>query len=150
MFDVLVESTNTKRDKRAGRYFAVTTIIYAVALLGIGVGTIIGFSPALAEEYSLQAMLTPPVPFEATPPPISAPNLSRAEAVPDVFAPPTKLVKIPLPDDVGKVPPRIPYSSAPTGLPPCNGCTAGAGIPGGMNGESDPPPPPPEPKPTPK
>lgn len=152
MFDVLVESTNTKRDKRTGRYFAVTTIIYAVALLGIGVGTIIGFSPALAEEYSLQAMLTPPVPFEPAPPQVTMPTIARAEAQPDVFAPPKEPAKaILLPDDARRISPRVSYPSvAPTGLPPCNGCTARAGIPGGMAGEGDPPPPPPEPKPTPK
>lgn len=152
MFDVLVESTNTKRDKRAGRYFVATTIIYAAALIAIGVGTVIGFSPALAEEYSLQAMLTPPVPFEPTPPPVTMPTIARADAPPDVFAPPTKEPpKILLPDEASQVPVRVRRASfTNTGLPPCNGCTAGAGLPSGLVGEGDPPPLPPEPKPAPK
>jgi protein TonB len=151
MFDVLVESTKSKRDKRAGRYFVLTTMIYAVALIALGVGTIIGFSPALAEEYSLRAMLTPPVPFEATPPPMLTPNISHEDARPDVFAPPTEPAKdILLPDAANNIPVRVSHPAATnSGLPPCNGCSGG-GVPSGLVGEGDPPPAPPEPKPTPK
>lgn len=152
MFDVLVESTRSKRDKRAGRYFVLTTMIYAVALIALGVGTIIGFSPALAEEYSLRAMLTPPVPFEATPPPMLKPNVSQADARPDVFAPPAEPAKdILLPDEAINIPVHVSHPAATnSGLPPCHGCSGGVGLPKGLAGEGDLPPAPPEPKPTPK
>lgn len=150
MFEILVESTKSKRDKRAGRYFALTTMIYAVALIALGVGTIIGFSPALAEEYSLQALLTPPVPFESAPPPINMPTVSRADAPPDVFAPPKDPpVTILLPDEASQIPTRVRHSSVMnTGLPPCDGCTSRVGIPGVLAGDGEVPPAPPELKPT--
>lgn len=152
MFDILVESAKSKRDRRAGRYFVLTTMIYAVALIALGVGTIIGFSPALAEEYSLIVDLVPPVPFESAPPPISTPNVSRVEVPPNVFAPPNKPFKdVLLPDEASKIPARLsPAAATNTGLPPCNGCTGRVGLPSGIVGEGDPPPPPPEPKPAPK
>jgi protein TonB len=152
MFDVLVESTKSKGERRAGRYFVLTTMIYAVALIALGVGTIIGFSPALAEEYNLTAMLTPPVPFAPEPPPISTPSVSQADTPPNVFAPPTEPArKILLPDEANQIPVRVSHAAAAnTGLPPCNGCTGRVGLPSGIVGEVDPPPAPPEPKPAPK
>jgi protein TonB len=152
MFDVLVESTKGKQDGRAGRYFVLTTMIYSMALIALGVGTIIGFSPALAEEYNLTAVLTAPVPFAPEPPPISTPSISRADTPPNVFAPPTNPPKdILLPDAASKIPVRVSHLDVNTGLPPCNGCSSGkVGVPGGIVGEGDPPPAPPEPKPAPK
>lgn len=151
MFDKLVESTKCKRGGRAGRYFAITTMIYAVALVALGVGTIIGFSPALAEEYALAAMLTPPVPRNSSPPPAITPNKVRVDAPMNIFAPPTRPPKDILPPDLAADIPVRPYSPViPTGVPPGNGGGPGIGVPAGReNGDAPPPPPDPKPRPTP-
>ncbi|MBS1786411.1 MAG: TonB family protein [Acidobacteria bacterium] len=153
MFDVLVESSKRKSGKRASRYFVVTTAIYAVALLALGVGTIIGFSPALAEEYNLAAMLAPP-PLPNNPKPMDQPkpiaNI-KSEVDPGFIAP-TKVPKeIP---DPNKVAPRI-NVRAPIGpFDPNMPFSSGAGGPKiGSDGDGDrtpPPPPPPQPTPEPK
>ncbi|HEY6401463.1 MAG TPA: hypothetical protein VI479_08635, partial [Blastocatellia bacterium] len=62
MFDILVESTKQKQGRRARRLFLVTGAIYAVALTALGVASIIGISPALAEESYMILVLTPPPP----------------------------------------------------------------------------------------
>ncbi|MBK8316117.1 MAG: hypothetical protein IPL01_19755 [Acidobacteria bacterium] len=62
MFDRLVESRNSRYERRTGRYFILTMAFYSVAMAGIGIGTIIGFSPVLAEEYLLSTRLAPPPP----------------------------------------------------------------------------------------
>lgn len=153
MFDVLVESSKRKTGKRASRYFVVTTAIYALALLAIGVGTIIGFSPALAEEYNLAAMLAPP-PLPNNPKPMDQPKPAaniKAEVDPG-FISPTKIPKeIP---DPNKVAPRI-NVRAPIGPfdpnMPLSGGVGGPKI--GTDGDGDrtpPPPPPPVPTPEPK
>src|SRR5262249_27745508 len=59
-FDKLVESTKQKNGRHAGRFFAITTMVYALALMIIGVATIVTFSPVLAEEYSMILHLVPP------------------------------------------------------------------------------------------
>lgn len=150
MFDILVESSKRKSGKRASRYFVLTTAIYAVALLALGVGTIIGFSPALAEEYNLAAMLAPPVPpVQSAPAPAIKLQNVRADAPLDIFAPPKKIVEIP-PDLTHVDFARRPVPSVGTpGLPP------GIGDPNGCVGckvikEDVPPPQPPPPAPTPE
>jgi len=149
MFDKLVESAKNRGDKRAGRYFAITTAIYALALVALGIGTIIGFSPALAEEYNITAMLVPPVP-SAPVVPVIAQRSTQAEAPRNIFAPPLKpITDILPPDEAAKIDLRPPASANDYArLIPCNGCTGKTGISGGAN-DGDPIPPKPEPKPKP-
>ncbi|MDX2044325.1 MAG: energy transducer TonB [Acidobacteriota bacterium] len=143
MFDTLVESTKRKNGKRASRYFVVTTAIYAVALVAIGVGTIIGFSPALAEEHSLIGMLAPPLPNNA-PPTVMAKNIPNIK--PDISAGFVAPVKTPIefPD---------PYKVQPAGPKPgpvvfnrdfpfTNSGGSGTGIGTSKDTIPDPPPPP--------
>lgn len=151
MFDVLVESTKSKQGRRASRYFAVTTAIYAIALVAIGVGTIIGFSPALAEEFSLSAMLAPPVPSAPSPPPVVTPTTNRSAEPVNTFTPPKQPPKVMLPDDAARIEVRQRVSViGDSGLPPCNSCTGKTGIPGVGQNNADPVPPPPEIKREPK
>ncbi len=148
MFDKLVESTKSKQGRRAGRYFVVTTAIYSIALVAFGIAAIVGFSPALAEEYDLIGLLTPPVPRDSSPPPESSPRTVNTTAQPNIFAAPTRPPKeIPEPHEVTSRP-LVPYGgpSAPSGL---FSDGKGSGIPGSGNVLGDTPPPP-EPKPTPK
>lgn len=156
MFDVLVESTKQKSGKRASRYFVVTTAIYSVALVALGIGTIIGFTPALAEENRLIGMLVPPLPNNA-PPAVLPKNIPNIK--PDVspgFVTPVKPPEV-IPD---------PYSVRPAGpkpigpvmfnrdLPYTNNGGSGTGIGTGKDPIPDPPPPPKEevvkPTPTPE
>ncbi len=145
MFDILVESSKRKNGKRASRYFVVTTAIYAVALLAIGIGTIVSLSPALAEEYSLAAMLVPPVPSApSAPQPVARlQNNVRADAPLDIFVPPTKPTVIP---DVDKI---TDYAKQPRLRPGTPGLPPGLGDPSGCigckvtNDEMAPPKPPP-------
>lgn len=151
MFEVLVESSKRKTGKRAGRYFVVTTAIYAVALFALAVGTVIGFSPALAEEYNLATMLVPPVPPAlGTPAPAIKLQSVRADAPLDIFAPPKKIIDIP-PDLTIVDYRRQPVTPVGTpGLPP------GVGDPNGCMGckvireDAPPPQPPPPPAATPE
>ncbi|MGE0883633.1 MAG: TonB family protein [Blastocatellales bacterium] len=149
MFDKLVESTKSRQGRRSGRYFIVTTAIYSLALLSFGIGTIIGFSPALAEEYDLTAMLTPPVPRDSSPPPESTPRTVNTTAQPNIFAAPTRPPTEILPPDQVKPGPLVPYNgpTASSGL--FSGENKG-GIPGSGNFNTEAPPPPPEIKSTPK
>lgn len=150
MFDVLVESSKRKSGKRAGRYFVVTTAIYGIALVALGIGTVIGFSPALAEEYNLATLIAPPVPpAPSAPAPVAKLQNVRADAPLDIFMPPKKIVDIP-PDitdvDLTRRSPR-PTAGTP-GLPPgigsdgCIGCK--------VIKDDGPPPQPPPPTPTPE
>ncbi len=127
MFDILVESSKRKNGKRASRYFVVTTAIYAIALLAIGIGTVISFSPALAEEYNLAAMLIPPVPSApSAPQPVARlQNTVRANAPLDIFAPPKKLVDILPVENVDltlRPQPQVNNSGLPPGVGLVNGC----------------------------
>ncbi|MEK7832456.1 MAG: energy transducer TonB [Acidobacteriota bacterium] len=135
MFDILVESSKRKSGKHASRYFVVTTAIYAVALLAIGIGTVISFSPALAEEYNLATLIAPPVPTapSAPQPVVRLQNNVRSDAPLDIFAPPKRVIDIP--PDLSKVSfdrqPRLKVGGTP-GLPPglglsdgCIGCKVG-------------------------
>lgn len=93
MFDKLVESTKQKQGRRAGGYLAATTLIYGLALVGIAIGTIIGFSPALAEEYSLKATLAPP-PLPIGPPPPPAIQRTALEPQTVSFTAPTNPIDL--------------------------------------------------------
>lgn len=145
MFDTLVESTKRKNGKRASRYFVVTTAIYAVALVAIGVGTIIGFSPALAEEHNLLGMLAPPLPNNA-PPTVVAKNIPNIK--PDVsagFVAPIKPpIQIPDPSTVHSAPTRPigPSVMYDPNLPFTNSSGGGNGLGVGKDPIPDPPPPP--------
>src|SRR5215813_4766987 len=146
MFDKLVESTKEKQGRRARRLFLATMAVYAVALTALGVATIIGFRPALAEGYDVLSRLTPPpVPSGPDPNPVQIkPNLNSA---PDPgFVTPVKIKPLPLEEDLSKLlldrKPMYPsVFGAPTGL----GSGHGDGIPGGANVGEAPPPPPPTP-----
>ncbi|MDQ3013792.1 MAG: energy transducer TonB [Acidobacteriota bacterium] len=146
MFDKLVESTKSRQGKRAGRYFVVTTAVYALALMALGIGTVIGFHPALAEGYSLLALLPPPVPIAPALPAIVQQAI-KVNAPMNVFAPPHRPVVIPDPTTVTSPVTRLmPTAFTNVGLPP------GTGQPTGIFGgrtDGDPVPPPPEAKPRP-
>ena len=150
MFDVLVESSKRKSGKRASRYFVVTTAIYGIALLALGIGTVIGFSPALAEEYNLAALIAPPVPpAPNAPAPVAKLQNIRADAPLDIFAPPKKLIDIP--PDLSRVDfTRKPITPIGThGLPPGIGSSVGC-IGCKIASDDAPPPQPPPPTPTPE
>lgn len=144
MFDTLVESTKRKNSKRASRYFVVTTAIYAVALVAIGVGTIIGFSPALAEEHNLIGMLAPPLPNNAPPTvqPKNIPNL-KPDVSAGFVAPVKPPVEIPDPSTVHSAPTRPigPSVMYDPNLPFTNSSGGGNGLGIGKDPIPDPPPP---------
>lgn len=141
MFDKLVESTKSRQGRRASRYLVVTTAVYGLALLALAIGTVIGFSPALAEPLELTTMLTPPVPTAPALAPVVQTNAAKANAPVQIFAPSPKPVPILPPDEAAKVAPR-PRAGDFAGLPPCNSCTSKPGVFGGRT-EPDPDPPPP-------
>lgn len=144
MFDKLVESAKQKQGGRARRLFLATSLIYAVALSAFGVMAIIGFSPALAGEYSLITKLLPP------PPPLgvqeSLPKQPNIKAAPSHrYLDPEKLVKLPpleWSDDF-----RVAPSQSVHGAPPGMGTGHEFGTPGGTEPKEPPPPPPPTPTP---
>lgn len=146
MFDVLVESTRRKTGKRASRYFVVTTAIYAVAIFALGVGTIIGFSPALAEEYNLVGILAPPVPMTpaAPQPETSAPQNAKVDVQPEIFAPAKEPVKIPDVGDIKFLPKPRPNGPIVPGLPPGTGSQGCISCPTGDSNDLPKPPPPPD------
>lgn len=147
MFDKLVESTKQKGGRRTGRYFAVTCAIYALALIVLGVGTVLTFSPVLAEQYS---MTLPIVPLdqgrqEETPRPQR--TKLRLEPV-QSFVAPKKPIEIPPVDQV-KSGPRIAFHEFKgTGDPLALGDLNG--VPGGIRTDDAVPPPPPVTKAPPK
>jgi periplasmic protein TonB len=148
MFDKLVESVKEKQGRRARRLFLATVAVYAVTLTALGVATVIGFSPALAEGYDVLSILTPPpVPSGPDPnPPQIKPILNSA---PDSgFVAPEKIKPLPPEDELSKLlkdrmPMKLSVAGAPIGL------GSGRGIPGGGDLGEAPPPPPPTPTPTP-
>jgi len=145
MFDKLVESAKEKQGRRARRLFLATVAVYAVALTVLGVATVMGFRPALAEGYDVLSKLTPPpMPSAPDPSPVQIkPNLKSA---PDLgFVAPVKIKPLPPEDEWSKQ--RMPIRLSVAGAP--NDLGRGDGMPGGANvGEALPPPPPP-PTPTP-
>ncbi len=146
MFDKLVESAKQKYGRRTGSYLAATGAIYASALLIFGVGAIIGFSPVLAEEFSLKAMVAPPPPVGPPPPQVTR-HLARLTAVANTFRPPATPTRILPANEVSSYPLNLTrplVHGAPFGGGDFNGSVIG----GRESGEPAPPPPPL--KPTPK
>lgn len=150
MFDKLVESTKQKQASRSGRFFFLTGLLYSMLLCGLAIWTVMGFSPSLAESVDL-ARLTPPVPYQAPPPPALA-HVSQRAAVAYSNAVPTGKNEIPKPTDV----PSLPRPERA-----CLNCVVGGPIGPGSGllivdsfpNSSDsgvPVPPPPKPKPTPE
>jgi periplasmic protein TonB len=146
MFDKLVESTKEKQGKRARRFFVVTVAVYAVALTALGVATVIGFRPALAEGYDVLSILNPPpVPSGPDPNPVQIkPNLKLD---PDPrFVAPVKIIPLPPEDELNKLlrerkSMRLSVAGATLGT------GRGDGMPEGANTGEAPPPPPPPPTP---
>ncbi len=140
MFNTLVESTRKRDGRRTGRYFAVTTIIYGLGLVGLAIGTIVGFSPVLAVEYTLESMLAP---VPSAPPRFQARITPRQPAAaPSVFAPPARPATKALPaSDLKDQPPVITGSWVPGGSTG-GGIFEGGGIPGGRTSIEVIPPPP--------
>jgi protein TonB len=143
MFDKLVESTKEKQGRLARRLFLATVAVYAVALTAIGVATVIGFRPALAEEYDvLSKLMPPPVPSGPDQSPVqikpnlkSTPNLGFV--TPDKTATPPNLDKL----NLEPLKPDLIPGGAPSRI-------GGDGIiPGAPISKEPPPPPPPTPTP---
>jgi len=150
MFDKLVESAKQKQGGRARRLFLATGAVYALALTALGIVTIIGISPALAEEYDvLSKLIPPPVPLG---PDLNSvqikPNLKSA---PDLgFVAPDKTIKPPEPNeliDLNLKP--VVRNLVPGGANDPTGIGHSNVMPGGANVVEAPPPPPPTPTPTP-
>jgi protein TonB len=145
MFDKLVESEQQKHGGRAKRLFLTTGLIYAVTLTTLGVATVIGFRPALAEGYDvLSILIPPPVPPGPDPNPVQIkPNIKSAPdlgfVAPERTAPPPDLEK--LIDLIRERAPFNPVPGGPTGIGP------GSVIPGAPTEREAPPPPPPTPTP---
>ena len=74
MFDKLVESTNEKKQGRAGRIFFLTALVYAMLVSTVAISTILGLNPALADALSVSIHLVPPPP----PPGADLPQPTRA------------------------------------------------------------------------
>jgi periplasmic protein TonB len=146
MFDKLVESTKEKQGRRARRLFLATVAVYAVALTALGVATVIGFHPALAEGYDVLSILNPP-------PVPSGPDLSPVQIKPNLksepdsrFVAPEKIKPLPPEDELSNLlregkPMKLSVAGAPLGF------GRGAGMPEGANTGEAPPPPPPTPTP---
>lgn len=162
MFDKLVESTNEKRQGRAGRIFFLTTLVYTLLLSGVAISTILGLNPALADALSVSVHLAPPPP----PPGSEVPQPTKVLATKaPTTAPPTMIPKEPPPvagpDEIALAVNRPPVV---LGTQICYGCptsSSGArfGVIDGDPTSEVPPPPPvvkakptpePEPAPTPK
>lgn len=154
MFDKLVESTKTKPTYRGGRIFVLTGLLYATLLTTLGVWTILGLNPGLAESFD-PSILKPPVPLGPAipeqPKPLMASKTPTA-VVAESFAPPTKVPPIADPSLFERVRPTQ-HVQLIAGGRPCPNCTGmPIGVPGAPQGGEDPPPPPPaaKPKPTPE
>lgn len=150
MFEKLVESSREKKSHRTGRYFAIACIAYSIALAVLCIGTVITFSPVLAEEYNLATLLAPPPP--QGPAPLPAAPLQRAVAAqpaPGFVVPRKPPTDIP---PATNVTPRVTaisdWNPNFAGMPSAWGTRNG--VPGAMRSEEPAPPPPPAPKPTPK
>src|SRR5215510_4793023 len=144
MFDKLVESTMEKQGRRVRRLFLATVAVYAVALTALGVATVMGFHPTLAEGYDVLSKLTPPpVPSGPDPNPVQIkPNLKSASE--SRFVAPEKTTLPPKIDEpnLGPIKPHLIPGGDPTGIGG-NGIIPGAPI----SKEAPPPPPPPTPTP---
>jgi protein TonB len=144
MFDKLVESATQKQGKRAKRLFLFTGVIYATVLTVLGVLTIIGYNPALAEEYGVIADLAPP-PLGVQEVPSIQPKLSSVPS-PSFRPPDPKTVKAPPdPIDISNFHPGDPILMVGPSTVLGNGRPDG--IPGGSATKEEPPPPLPTPTP---
>ena len=84
MFDTLVESSkHGQENNRTGVFLFVTSVIYGVILLAIGIGTIIFMNPGLVDAFDVTAMIAPP------PPPAAPPPQTQQVAVKNIPAPTT-------------------------------------------------------------
>jgi len=120
MFDKLIESTKQKGGRRTGRYFAVTCGVYAFALTVLGVGTILTFSPVLAEQYGMVLPIVPPVQGRQEQTPQTQRRKLKLEPV-QGFVVPKKPIAIPPVEHV-KSGPRIAFTKYEgTGRPPVIG-----------------------------
>jgi protein TonB len=146
MFDKLVESAKEKQGRRARRLFIATLAVYAVALTALGVATVIGFHPALAEGYDVLSKLTPPpVPSAPDPNPVQIKQDLKSATDPG-FVTPVKIKPLPPEEELSALLRRIPIKPNVAGAP--NDLGGGNGMPGGVNMvETSPPPPPPTPTP---
>jgi len=145
MFESLVESSrHSQENSRTGAYMLVTGGIYAVALLVIGVSTVIYMNPGLADSFDLASMIAPPPPPAAPPPPAPQQAVPKNIPAPTTFTPPTKPPeKIPDPTSVAPKQVAVVSGGVPGGVP---GGVQG-GVPGGVSKGDDAPPPPPPPPP---
>jgi len=146
MFDKLVESAKGKQGRRARRLFLATVAVYAVALTALGVATVMGFHPTLAEGYDILSKLTPP-------PVALGPDTNHVQIKPNLksepnpgFVTPVKIKPLLPEDELSKLlgerkPMTLSVAGAPLGI------GRGNGMPGGANTGEAPPPPPPTPTP---
>jgi periplasmic protein TonB len=143
MFDKLVESAKEKQGRRARRVFLATVAVYAVALTTLGVATVIGFHPALAEGDEVLSILIPP-PVPSGPDPDSVQIKPNLKSAPDQgFVAPVKTIHPPNFDELNLGPIRpilVPGDPTVIGR---DGAIPGAPI------SKEPPSPPPPPPPTP-
>jgi periplasmic protein TonB len=145
MFDKLVESAREKQGGRARRLFLATVAVYAVALTALGVATVLGFRPALAEGYDVLSKLTPPpVPSAPDPNPVQIKTDLKSATDPG-FVTPVNIKPLPPEDELSALLRRIPIKPNVAGA--SNDLGGGNGMPGGANMVETPPPPPPTPTP---
>jgi protein TonB len=145
MFDKLVESAKEKQGRRARRLFLATVAVYAVALTALGIATVIGFHPALAEDYDVISNLNPPpVPSGPDPSPVQLKPILKSEPNP-VFVTPKPNVEILPPDQIKYV--HIEPSFSVPGAPGGANTGAWGRAPGAPDTGEVPPPPPPTPTP---
>jgi TonB family protein len=153
MFDKLVESSKQKKRGRTGRYFLITSLIYAVALTAFGVLTILWFNPSMAVAYECLTPLALPIQMPNQP---SAPApLTTRGAASGATAPRQYSTEVPDEIVVGKTITNLPPRVAPPGhylvanLPPGDGTGIGSNWPGVLGGTGNDPLPPPPARPTP-
>ncbi|MGH9940178.1 MAG: energy transducer TonB [Blastocatellia bacterium] len=141
MFDKLVESAKQKQGKHARWFFLATGVIYTVALAAFGVIAIIGFNPALAEEYDDVITCMLPHPDNTQHLPVK-PN-AKSVPIHGFVTPPYPIVDILPPDqlkDLSFVPRVLVH-----GAPGWTGVGRGDGTFGAPDTNEPPPPPPPTP-----
>ena len=155
MFDKLVESTNEKKQGRAGRIFFLTAVVYGMLLSGAAVTTILGLNPALADALSVEAMVAPPPPPGRDIPQPTKTLATKAPTTAPANVIPVKPPPVAGPDVIAKEINRPPVYVGKGNV--CYGCPTsdnGPGV-GIISGDptSEAPPPPPaavKPKPTPE
>jgi len=143
MFDKLVESAKQKQGGRARRLFLVTSLIYALALSSFGVMAIMGFSPALADEYAIVDLVPPPPPLGAQEPRPKQTKLKPATN--PNFVDLKKVEKLPPLDRLDDM--RLAPRQSVLGAPVWDGSGYEGGIPGVSDTKAPPPPLPPTPTP---